>query len=256
MSSVDRPSRREILKTFTLLTASSVLLGRNWVATVLAQVVPTQGGVLRIRISDYPALQQANGSVRIGTSALAGTGMCPRSQGLFAPVLINRGAGDQFFALDSSCSHEGCVVPVYSAGLGYSQCPNHGSRYTIDGTSIRGPLGGPPIAPLVSFTTRFDGVDTLTVENPDWSIELTTLGVQSGAGGRLSLRFIAFANIQYEVRYRDSLGASDNPVNFALTPGGPADQSVLPGVNDFVTVYVDRAGPAGFYSIAMRTQEV
>ncbi len=69
MSSNLKAPRREFLKTFTLLTASSTLFGKSWVATVVAQTTPG-GGLLRLKLSDYPPLQQNGGSVRIGTSAL------------------------------------------------------------------------------------------------------------------------------------------------------------------------------------------
>jgi Rieske Fe-S protein len=257
MSSNWKSPRREFLKTFTLLTASSVLAGRNWIATVLAQVGPSaaQGGVLRVKISDYPALQQVNGSVRIGTSTLVPSGGipgCSGPAGLFYPVIINRGAGNVFYALSAECTHAGCTVPVYSSATLSMRCPGHGSQYAIDGSVIVGPA----TFPLISYNARFDGTDTLTVENPDWSIELTTLGVQPGSGGRFSLRFIAFRNIEYEVRFRDTLSGGDGPVNFSLTPTGPADQTFLSGIDDFVVVYVDRVATTGFYSIAMRTREV
>jgi Rieske Fe-S protein len=250
--------RREFLKTFTLLTASSTLFGRGWLATVVAQTAPG-GGVLRLKLSDYAPLQQAGGSVRIGTSALVGTSNCPRAAGLMPPVLINRGSNNRFYALDTSCSHEGCVVPVYNAALGFSQCPNHGSRYTIDGTCIRGPDFGSPIAPLRSFTARFDGVDALTVELTDpWNFELKSVGVQPGSPSRFTFNFVAFEGLEYEVYYRAALTDAGSVVPFSATPGGPADQTVFvgPPFGTFQTLYVDRVSEAGFYSVAMRIREV
>jgi len=254
VSAVRKQSRREVIKTFTLLTASSALLGRNWVATVLAQVGPsaTTGGVMKLKISDYPPLKQINGSVRIGTSLLQGPSSCLGPRGLFPPVLINRGPDNQFYALKADCTHAGCTVPVYNSGLGYSQCPHEGSRFGIDGRLLRGPAG----FPLYALVASFDGADSLTVENQDWSIELTTLGVLQGASGRFSLRFLAFRNIEYEVHFREPLSGSDSTVNFSLTPGGPADQNFLWGTDDFETVYVERQGPSGFYQIAMKVSEV
>jgi Rieske Fe-S protein len=258
MSSNWKSSRREFLKTFTLLTASSTLFGKSWLVTIVAQTAPG-GGVLRLKLSDYPPLQQANGSVRIGTSALVGASTCPRPAGLIPPLLINRGAGNQFFALEAACSHEGCTVPVYNSGLGFSQCPNHGSRYTIDGTCIRGPNLGSPIAPLRSFVTRFDGVNALAVELTDpWNFELKSVGVQPGSPSRFALNFLALEALEYEVYYRASLTDDGLVVPFSTTPAGPADQTVFvgPQFGTFQTVYVDRVSPAGFYSVAMRIREV
>ena len=249
-------SRRRIIKRFMLLSASSILFGKKWLANVVAQVGPPAaqtGGVLRLKLSDFPALSQSGGSVRIGTSGLqALSAVCDVPIGLYSPVIINRGAGNQFYALNSACTHAGCTVPIYNPSLGYSQCPHQGSRFGIDGSLKRGPAG----APLESYSVRFDGVDTLTVNIPEMSFELVTASVQYGERSRLSLTFLAFSGIEYEVHVRPLLTDNWAGVPFSLTPDGPTDQSYIDGISDYATVYVDQTNAAGFYAVVMRTQEV
>ncbi len=252
MSESPRSCRREFIKTLTLLSATSTLLGKTWITNVLAQQMPD--GVLRLKLSDFPALQTDFGSVRIATSALVPSGGipgCTRPAGLFYPVIINRGPGGVFYAFSAECTHEGCTVPAYDSAIGSMRCPGHGSRFAIDGSVIVGPA----LSPLISYTVRLDEAGTLAVESLDWSFYLTTLGVPSGAGDRFALNFVAFTDIEYEVRFRETLDSSDRPVNFALTTGGPADRTFLLGTGEFVTVYVDRVAPTGFYSISMRIRE-
>src|SRR5438093_11582805 len=88
--------RRSFIKHFVVGTAVSTILGRNWFATVLAdcQPVTSTGGLLQVRLSDFPALQNAQGSVRLALNPFTDTGPL----GTFYPVLVNRGSGTQFFA--------------------------------------------------------------------------------------------------------------------------------------------------------------
>src|SRR2546427_10764926 len=90
--------RRRFIKHFVVGTAFSNILGRKWFATVLADCEPTTptGGILRVKISDFPALQNAEGSLRLALNPFTVNGPPP---GAFYPVLINRGSGNQFFAL-------------------------------------------------------------------------------------------------------------------------------------------------------------
>lgn len=239
-----------------LLSAASMLMGKKWLTDVVAQIGPTaqSGGVLRIKLSDFPVLGQTGGSVRIGTSGLETTGTpgCLNPTGLYWPVVINRGAGGVYYALDSACAHQGCVVPTYNPGAGYIQCPAHGSRYGIDGGLIRGPAG----FPLRSFATRLDGTDTLVIEIPDMVFDLTSATVSSSGTQRVSLSFSAFFGIEYEVQIRATLKDTWTTAPFSLTPNGPADQTSFPGNSDVATLYVDRLNSSGFYAVAMKTQEV
>ncbi len=256
MSRTTHQSRRQIIKTFTLLSASSVLFGKKWFADVVAQVGPSSnqtGGTLRLKLSDFPALAQAGGSVRIGTSALQPiSAVCEMPVGLYSPVIINRGNGNQFYALNAACTHEGCAVPIYNSSLGYSRCPHQGSRFGIDGSLQRGPAG----SPLLSYTVRLDSVDSLVVDIPEMSFDLTSASVQAGGKVRMSLTFLAFSGIEYEVQTRAELRSNWAADPFSVTPAGPADQAFLAGNNDCATLYVERLDSAGFYAVVMRTQPV
>ena len=76
--------RRGFIKHFVLGTAFSTILGRDWFATVLADCAPTTptGGILRVKISDFPALQNAEGSVRLALNPFTENGPL----GAFYPV--------------------------------------------------------------------------------------------------------------------------------------------------------------------------
>jgi nitrite reductase/ring-hydroxylating ferredoxin subunit len=246
-------NRREFVKRFSLLPAVSTLLTASWSNTLLAAVTlpkrPTRGRML-LKISDFPALQDDFGSVRIGTSPVAGI----EPTGLLHPILINRGPGGQFHALNSECTHAGCVVRPYSQAAGACICPCHGSRYAIDGART----GGPAFFPLLPYAVQFDGKDQLIIELPDLPHEVHASLVRNDAGSaaRLRLEFLAFAHIHYEVMFQPSVSAPWQATPFALTPDGPLDQTVFAGNDDFAVVYVDTALQTGFLTVTMRLQPV
>src|SRR5436190_21560142 len=89
--------RRGFIKHFVLGTAFSTILGKDWLATVLADCAPITptGGMLRVRLSDFPALQNAEGSVLLALNPFTMNG----PSGASYLALVNRGSGDQFFSL-------------------------------------------------------------------------------------------------------------------------------------------------------------
>src|SRR5438132_200955 len=153
-------SRRRFVKTFVVGTAYSRLAERDWFATVVADCVPSvsSAGILRVRVSDFPVLQSDNGSVRLLFNPINGS-QFPTNVA-FYPVLINRAAAGQFFALNTRCTHQQCVVPPFSDAAGASVCPCHGSSYAIDGTVI----SPPATQSLTKFKISFDEIDLLCVE--------------------------------------------------------------------------------------------
>src|SRR5947207_15975757 len=132
----NRLPRRSFIKHFVVGIAVSTILGRKWFATVLADCTPTiaTAGILQVRLSDFPALQSEQGSVRLALNPFNESGPV----GTYYPVLVNRGTGNQFFALNSRCTHQSCVVPPFDASFGSSVCPCHSSRFRVDGTVIPG----------------------------------------------------------------------------------------------------------------------
>src|SRR5262245_33841785 len=128
-------TRRRFVKTFALGTAFSTLFGKTWRASVLAEITRSNVGLLRVKLSDYPALLEDFGSVRIGINPIDNPF---GALGSFYPILINHETGATYYALDSGCSHAGCVVPPYDSFVEAIICPCHGSGYAIDGRLLNG----------------------------------------------------------------------------------------------------------------------
>jgi nitrite reductase/ring-hydroxylating ferredoxin subunit len=236
--------RRRFIKHFVLGTAFSTILGQEWVGTLLADcepITPT-GGILRVKISNFPALQSENGSVRLALNGF--TTSSPL--GFFYPVLVNRGSGDQFFALRARCTHNGCVVPTFG-----NACPCHGSEYAIDGSVTAGPA---PTS-LTRYTATFDGADLLCIEIPSLRYALNATVVQSGVGPRVRLQFQTRSNVKYEVLLRPNVSDAGAVVPFSTTEGGPASLTELNGNGALGTLYVDRTAVAGFYSVSAKVTE-
>src|SRR5262245_19966706 len=138
-------SRRRFVKTFGLGTAWAMVAGRPWRATLLADgtpVPPRQTATFKIRLSDYPALAQPFGSVRLGVNPVRPE-VEPFPDGDFYPLLINRGDNGEFYVLDCECRHASCVVPPYDPCTFGIHCPCHGSTYDIDGSILTGPTLSP-----------------------------------------------------------------------------------------------------------------
>src|SRR4030095_4829741 len=133
--------RRQFLRLVTFGTATSMIAGKLWQREVLAfcDATPSQkDAVFNVRISDYPALSQDLGSVRLGINPVRPDDE-PFPDGNFYPFLINRDNSGNFYVLDCECRHASCVVPTYDSYDFAIICPCHGSFYGIDGAVIRGP---------------------------------------------------------------------------------------------------------------------
>jgi len=242
--------RRRFIQQFVVGSAYSVVAGREWLATLVADCTPTSSsnGILRVKVSDFPALQNANGSVRLLFNPINAS-QFPTNQS-FYPVIVNRRTGDQFFTLNSRCMHQSCVVPPFDGSLGFSTCPCHGSRYAINGAVLRGPT----TLPLAKFTNSFDGT-TLCIEIPNLGYTVTGSTVASSIGPRFSLQFPTKNRLNYEVRFRQSLADSGTIVPFSSTEGGAATTSVLTGNNQPATIFVDRTSDRGFYAVGLQVTE-
>ena len=239
------PSRRQFVKTLMFGTAASLFLGRPWRATVLAEPQPAEGvGLFRVKVSDYPPLQQDFGSVRLGFNPMD----FALPLGAFYPVIINHETGPIYYALDSFCSHAGCIVLPYDEAEGAIRCPCHGSAYALDGGLINGPASNA----LRRFQHTFDGVDTLTIEIPGLGYSVTGSVVQSGSVSRFKLDFPTFDGVEYEVQFRQRARDPWSLVPFALTAGGAADQNSLAGNGSPASVFVNRTTPTGFYSVSVK----
>ena len=238
-------SRRKFVKMFSLGTASSMLLGKPWRASVLADVTPGAAGLLKVKLSDFPALLENYGSVRLGVNPIDDPS---GPLGFFYPIVINHHFDTTYYALDSQCKHAGCIVPPYYEFDGAIYCPCHGSGYGIDGSL----LNGPSTSPLTQYPITFDGIDTLTVEVPSLGYCVNSSLVQSAAMPRLRLSFPTFFNVEYEVKFRQLITNEWTTIPFALSENGSADQLSIIGDEQPAAVFVDRTTTTGFYSVAIK----
>ena len=246
-------NRRQFIKRLGFGAAVSSFAGKSWSSPIVSEsILVTAGqGVLRLNLSDFPVLNQAYGSVRIGTS---GVGPDHISTGLFAPIIITRGTNTELYVISSSCTHEGCIVPKFNSedgATGFMECPCHGSRYLIDGTVVRGPAN----FPLDKFDFQVQG-GVLVITMPGDSFSQISLKLPPATGNRVEFKFLAFSNIEYEVYFWESLGGSGSVDPFSLTPDGALTQNSVMGIDDYMTVYLARPPQSGFYDLAMKTREV
>lgn len=238
--------RRRFIKHVLFGTAASTMLSRRWLTTVVADCTPTtaNGGILRVKVSDFPALQSEGSSVRLLLNPINNSSHMP--SGSFYPVLISRGAGTQFFAFSGRCTHQGCVLPPFG-----DACPCHGSSFNIDGTVSNGPA----TSPLAKYTIFFDGNDLLCVEVPNLRYVVTATAVSSAAGPRIQLRVPTRSGVKYQVLRRSSVTDGGSAVQFSTTQDGAATASTLTGNNQTLSMFVDRAADAGLYSVVVVVSE-
>ncbi|HEX5221948.1 MAG TPA: ubiquinol-cytochrome c reductase iron-sulfur subunit [Verrucomicrobiae bacterium] len=244
--------RRRFIKYVTFGTASSIVAGKLWQRDVQAFCVPTdpnvKEGMFKVRVSDYPALAQPFGSVRLGLNPVHSDDF---PDGSFYPFLINRDDAGNFFVLDGECRHQGCVVATFDTGEMRIRCPCHGSTYDYDGSV----WDGPTTQPLHSYPFEYDGNDTLIIRIPCWGFEVRA-AVVSGGSSRLRLDFEAFQNATYEVKFREHLTAPWTTASFATTPDGPANETSVTTFAGKTSVYVDRTTTTGYYALAVKLSEV
>jgi Rieske Fe-S protein len=240
MKTVAITSRRKFLKAFALGAVASSLGDTEWSRALVGEVRagPAVDGSLRLKLSDYPALQSANGSVRVSINPFTEGAFL--SNGLY-PILVNRGAGNQFFALNSRCTHSACVVGKFNNAVAFCAC--HSSLFNIDGAR----LGGPAPTGLATYAVSFDGNDSLTVTVPELGYSIAPSTVQ--ANGRMRLDFPTRQNVNYEVVFAETLVAVGAPVSFAATLAGSANLSTLAGTGGTGSVFIDRTTTTGFYTV-------
>lgn len=204
---------------------------------LLREVLDGPPGVLKLKVSAYPALLVAGGSVQI--NFLDGA----------YPLLVNRGAGNAFYAMDSDCQHLNCIVPTYNATAGYIQCGCHGSRYAIDGSRVRGPT----TRGLNTFPASFDGTDTVNITIPGLRFGVTQIAVEAVNGPMTRLRLqadiVRFA--RYQVTYRAELNGTPAIAPIATTATGAANATSGYASTTPITVFVDASGDRGFYTIEL-----
>ena len=102
--------------------------------------------MLRVRLADFPALQQDGGIARVDSDSAI-------------PVAVVR-TGNTYTALSMICTHAGATIDVVPGGGGF-KCPRHEATYAADGTWT----GGHAAKHLKVLASAFDnasGVLTIT----------------------------------------------------------------------------------------------
>lgn len=239
--------RRGFIRHFALSTAVSMVGGKLWTARLLADVSPFGEPIGRIviKLGDYPALASQFGAVRFRFAGLDG--------GAF-PFSLNRADETTFYAVDTRCTHAGCMVNAFESTRFAMVCDCHQSEYNIMGEVVAGPATND----LMRYNVTFDGNDTVTVFIPGLDMTLRDIAVQEKTATTIRVR-LDFPTIQfgkYKVQYRQNL--SDDPIDvfFSTTPDGPATLSDIevPGLSQ--TLYVDAALPSGFFSVALVVEPI
>lgn len=229
--------RRNFVSRFVVGSVTSLLAGKFSTARVLGTILDGPAGVLKVKVSDYPALLTEGGSIQLNFS-----GSTPH------PLMINRGPGNVFYTLDSDCQHNHCVVPTYNPTTGMIRCGCHGSQYAINGAL----LGGPATRGLNTFASTFDGVDTLSVTIPGLFFSVTEIAVQTTQPAlRLRLKADILPYSNYRVYHQQALSDVAQIVPFSTTPGGVANLTSVFTTTSPVTIYVDAVAARGFYTVAL-----
>lgn len=244
--------RRRFVKLLTFGTATSMMAGKLWQREVLGFCDPLpdqKDAVFKVRVSDYPALLQNFGSVRLGINPVGNDDF---PDGPFYPFLINRDDLGNFHVLDCECRHASCVLPALDASEQGIRCGCHGSFYRIDGAVLEGPAE----FPLHAYQFEFDGSDLLTIRVPCWGFETKLAVLPGGPGTRVKLDFPVQGQVTYEVVFSPSPQGPWTVASFATTPDGPADQTSLTTFGGEATLYLDRTTDTGFYAIGMKLSEV
>lgn len=244
-------TRRELLRLFVTGSALSTSIGTPWMSSLLADCQPVQAGagILRVKLSEYPTLQSDGGGIRLTLNPFTATST---SVTPFYPILVNRVSDGTFVALSSKCTHQGCVVNPYDEASGGCVCFCHGSVFAIDGKRLEGPA----TSALTKYRTSYDGLDQLCIEIPGLGFSVTPSKVNVASGSRVRLQFSGKRNLNYEIRFRSTIGDEDVVVPFSKVPEGPAEETVLsPTSNATVSVYVDAREAGGFFSVWIQVTE-
>lgn len=245
--SLDMLSRREWVKTFALGCIASVGGGAR--STLLADISPgvNVANVIELKTADFPVLQSTYGSVRVSLF----------NQNLPGGIMVvTRGPGDVFHAVNAVCTHSATIVDAYLHGdTQRIICYGHNSHFAMDGTLIQANSEGTPNqGNLPRYNTSYaNGV--VRIELPNLNFKLNTFFIQSevGSSKRLALNYNQRLGAIYKVRYTPDLVTPPVSVNFALTAGGVANQTQTPTAtnNNTRTLFVDSTQSRGFYVIEM-----
>ena len=193
-------------------------------------------GVVRVALSDFPALGVVSGSVHLIVA----------SPTPIYPVILTRTATNTFAAVSSQCTHSGCVVNTFSDTDGSMLCTCHGSRFTAQGVV----LAGPARFDLTGYTARLVSAGVVEVEIPGIGFAMAGALVNTAVGRRMRLSFPTTTALRYEIKRRTSMTTPAATVPFSLTETGAAAQTQLTGDGATATLYVEADAATGFLSVS------
>ena len=207
-------------------------------------------GILKIRLSDFPALQEPFGSIRFGPNRI-GSDEFP--EGDIYPLIITRDEIGVFYAMDAQCKHNSCTVPPFSTDTFSIHCPCHGSNYAIDGTVFS---NQPATDSLTPYEITYDGEDTLTIVVQKFGFCINGRPAPTANGDRFRIEFPTYPVTRYAVMFRRTAEEEWTQALVALTPDGPVDTWNIVGTGGPATAYVPRNTGTGFYAVQMLMSEV
>jgi Rieske Fe-S protein len=250
----DLLSRRDVIKTVLVTTATSLIGNKAWAAKTVSEVAanidPTIG-IARITLSNFPALNNNGGSVRLGSSGIISGSSGP--VGLYYPIVISRVSASEYVAVDTQCTHAGFVVGACVGGLnGRMTCPGHGSQFDIRGLVQP---GFDAQFDLLSYTSSVsDGI--LRIELPDVGYSVTQTAVMNGSQKRLQLTWPTVSATEYEVRWRPNLETAATVVPLFTTLTGTTSTNVYTSPFNGGTRSVFILPQDGIYQVAIRMRQV
>lgn len=157
-TSVAPASRRDFLRSAFAISVFAAGCGSS--NKLLASVLPDDvwekdaklTGLYTLRFSDFPALRNVNGSIRLQVPG------APLSLGR---IMVTRISNTEITALSELCTHEGCPVDPFMGGRFTCQC--HGSVFDSRGRVLVGPANRPLPSYPVTFRT---GDDFIQIDVP------------------------------------------------------------------------------------------
>jgi Rieske Fe-S protein len=233
-------SRRSFVRTFALFSAASWLGGSELKSLLVAEISAQSSslpGVFRMNLDNFAALRNQTGSVRLRVTGMPTT---------FPQIIVSRVDG-QFFAVTSSCTHEGTTLNTMNTTSRRIVCPNHNSQFAPNGALLLGPA----TRPLTAYNTNFDGDKMLSIEIPGLGFVMNaTSAVNANNQKRLQLEFPTVSGIRYNVQFRSSLnGGTWTAVPFSTAIDTAPALLNLTGNNQKATVFVEPSAESGFYAV-------
>ena len=245
-------SRRQFIKLVTTGSLAMLCDGKWSTDRVLADIgseFTSTDGWLRLRLGDYAALSETNGSIRIGLNPLRSN---HQPNGSFHPIIVNRLPGGDLIALSAECSHASCAVRTFSQSANAHVCPCHGSRFALDGRRLSGPA---PFG-LDRYELRLIEDQFLEIQVPRLGFTVNGCLEHWAAGTSLKLEFPARQSVSYEVVRKTNVDSEWQTIPFATEAAAIADQTEYSGSNNIAALYVSTEGDQGFYGVRVRIQDL